>query len=248
MLSKMYIDINCDVGEGVGNETELFPHISSCNIACGGHAGDPESIRSIIRLSKSYHLKIGAHPSYPDRDNFGRISVEISRDQLIDTIRQQLAVIIDILQEEGGELHHIKAHGALYNDIAKDAELAAIFLEAIHSFKEEAVLYVPYNSVIERLAQLKGFNIALEAFGDRNYNTDLSLVSRRKSNALIETPKAVLKHILSIVRDKKVKTITGKHIPIKADTVCIHGDTPTAVQILQYLSKELGKYNIQLLK
>lgn len=244
----MYIDINCDVGEGVGNEVALFPYISSCNIACGGHAGNPATMKSIILLSQSYRLKIGAHPSYPDRENFGRISMEISRDHLIESIRKQLAVIANILQIEGVKLHHIKPHGALYNDIAKDASLASIFLEAIHTYKEETVLYVPYNSEIEQLARTKGFIINREAFGDRNYNEDLSLVSRSKNNALIETPKAVLQHLLSIIKDQKVKTISGKCINIKADTVCIHGDTAAAVEILEYLSKELGKYNIGISK
>ena len=244
----MYVDINCDVGEGVGNEVELFPHISSCNIACGGHAGDPESMKRLILLSKSYRVKVGAHPSYPDRENFGRISVQISSDRLIASIRQQLIVITNIMQEEGVNLHHIKPHGALYNDIAKEAELAETFLEAIKYYKKETVLYVPYNSEIERIAHLRGYIIANEAFGDRNYNEDLSLVSRSKSNALIETPKAVLEHIVTIVRDQRVKTITGKLIDIKADTVCIHGDTPAAVQILEYLSKEFGNYNIGILQ
>jgi len=244
----MFVDINCDVGEGFGNEADLFPLISSCNIACGGHAGNSGSIKRLTVLSKAYHLKVGAHPSYPDRDNFGRITVQISRNQLIASIREQLAVITSILREEGVNLHHIKPHGALYNDIASDAVLAEIFLEAIENFKTDTLLYVPYNSEIERLALSKSFIISREAFGDRNYNDDLSLVSRSKQHALIEKPREVLQHILAIVKDQKVKTITGKLVDIKADTICIHGDTPTAVDILEYLSRELGKYNIGILK
>lgn len=244
----MYIDINCDVGEGVENEADLFPLISSCNIACGGHAGGPESIKDIIALSSSYPLKLGAHPSYPDRANFGRISVQISRSNLISSIRKQLAVITNILDEKGVKLHHIKAHGALYNDIASNAELAATFLEAIDLFDKSPILYVPYKSEIEKLALSKGFNVAYEAFGDRNYKEDLSLVSRSENNALIKTPEAVLQHVLSIIKDEKVKTTTGKLVDIRADTICIHGDTPNAVKIIKYLSNELSKYNITISK
>ncbi|MCW5515399.1 5-oxoprolinase subunit PxpA [Muriicola sp. Z0-33] len=244
----MYIDINCDVGEGVGNEKALFPLISSCNIACGGHAGDLATIKRLVLLSKSHNLKVGAHPSYPDRANFGRITVQMSRDHLIESIREQLAVITDILEHEGVNLHHIKAHGALYNDLASDVVLAEIFLDAIHIYDKEPLLYVPYNSELEKLALSRGHRVAYEAFGDRNYNDDLSLVSRSESNALIVDPEVVLHHVLSIVQDQKVKTITGKFVEIKADTICIHGDTPSAVQIIAYLSNELGKYNIGISK
>ncbi|MBT8183827.1 MAG: LamB/YcsF family protein, partial [Eudoraea sp.] len=171
----MIIDINSDVGEGLGNEKDLFPYLSSCNIACGGHVGDASSIREIVLLSKTYQLKAGAHPSYPDPENFGRITMKYTKAHLIESIRNQLALISDILKEEGEELHHIKPHGALYNDVASDPEMAVTLLEAIAKFREDTILYVPYNSQIERLALEGGFMIWREAFGDRNYNDDLSL-------------------------------------------------------------------------
>lgn len=247
-MAKILIDINCDVGEGIGNESSLFPHISSCSIACGGHAGNAESIKKVIAVSRPFNLKLGAHPSYPDKENFGRLSIRMPRKDLIISIREQLAVFMDILRKERLELHHVKAHGALYNDIASDAGLAKTFLEAVRGINKDTRIYVPYKSEIESIAINKGFKVLREAFGDRNYNDNLSLVSRTEHNAIIGTPEAVLEHILSIVADKKVKTISGNFKDIEAETICIHGDTPDAVQILEYLSGELGKFNISLLR
>ncbi|WP_297795000.1 5-oxoprolinase subunit PxpA [uncultured Eudoraea sp.] len=248
MTDKLYIDINCDVGEGIGNEHALFPHISSCNIACGGHAGDNTSMTEIVDLAKKYGIKVGAHPSYPDRENFGRKSMQIEKSHLIDSIRKQIRELERILNTAGMELHHIKAHGALYNDIARDLELSKLYLESISKYKDVVLLYLPFNSVIEEEARKQGYKIRLEAFGDRNYNEDLSLVSRDLPNALIEGPKQVLDHIISMVLNKEVNTINGVKRPIKADTYCIHGDTVTALQILMYLSDELPKQHIFLKK
>ncbi len=243
-MEKIYIDINCDVGEGVGNEQDLFPLISSCNIACGGHAGDGQTMREVVQLAKSHQVKIGAHPSYPDKANFGRTSIDISAGKLQQSIREQMANIVLVLESESVQLHHIKPHGALYNDVAKDAALARTFLKAIEEYRSTVYLYVPYASIIEKEALQQGFRIKYEAFGDRNYNTDLSLVSRSLPNALIEDPEIVLEHIVFMARNQQVKTLEGHTIKILADTYCIHGDTPTALQILTYLSNELPKHNI----
>ncbi|MCJ7467042.1 MAG: 5-oxoprolinase subunit PxpA [Maribacter sp.] len=243
-MNQFYIEINCDLGEGLGNEKELMPFISSCNIACGGHAGDKETMRTVARLASKKGVKVGAHPSYPDRKNFGRITLAISDKELVQSLRSQMADFMSILNEEHIPLHHIKAHGALYNDVAKDQYLAKIFLKAIGKRKDSIFLYVPFDSVIEKEALRQGFQIKREAFGDRNYNADLSLVSRKLSNALIQIPKKVLEQILGIVREEQVKTVTGHKVAIKADTYCIHGDTPSALKILRYLSDKLGKEHI----
>ncbi|MFS4491697.1 5-oxoprolinase subunit PxpA [Maribacter sp. 2308TA10-17] len=238
------IDINCDVGEGIGNEAELLPMISSCNIACGGHAGDVNTMTKVVRLAKENQVKVGAHPSYPDPENFGRISMDISSDVLITSIQNQMESFTSILKKEKVKMHHIKPHGALYNDIAKDASLAKIFLKSILNFKDIIFLYVPFNSVIENEALKQNFKIKNEAFGDRNYNEDLSLVSRKLPNAVLEKPEEVLPHLLSMVKEEQLKASDGSIIKVKADTYCIHGDTPSALQILTYLSKELPKHNI----
>jgi UPF0271 protein len=237
----MDIDINCDVGEGIGNEAKVLPYVSSCNIACGGHAGDETIMKWVVSLAKKYQVKVGAHPSYPDIANFGRVSMDLSPKELIDTIRLQVAQLVLICNQENIKLHHIKAHGALYNDIAKGGTLAKTFLAALDPYKSKVFLYVPAASVLEELAINQGFKIKREAFGDRNYNTDLSLVSRKKANAMILAPQLVLEHLLRMVKEEQVRTVSGTLERMQAETYCIHGDTPNALQILTYLSEELPK-------
>ncbi len=244
MNTSYFIDINCDMGEGLGNEAELLQFVSSCNIACGGHAGDENTIREVASLAKEHGVKVGAHPAYPDLQNFGRVSMQIPKMVLLKSIRDQLEKITDILNELGVPLNHIKPHGALYNDIVVNGSLAETFLEGVAPFKTKALLYLPYKSKGAKLAQDQGFKVFFEAFGDRNYNDDLSLVSRKNNHALIEDPKKVLKHLLLMIKSRSVTTISERTVQIEADTFCIHGDTSTALQILMYLSKELPKHQI----
>jgi len=247
-MNQYSIDINCDVGEGVGNEAEIFPYISSCNIACGGHAGDNSTMNHVVQLAKEHHIKIGAHPSYPDKANFGREVMDISDEELIQSIKQQLQTFDKILEKADIPLHHIKAHGALYNQTANDETSARIYLKAISDYKCRAIVYVPYQSIVAELASDMGFSLWYEAFADRNYNSDLSLVSRKNENALIKSPKDVLKHILPIVKKRKVLTINDEYCKIEAKTLCVHGDTSSALEILMYLSSELPKYQVQIQK
>lgn len=247
-MKQFAIDINCDVGEGIGNETEIFPYISSCNIACGGHAGNEESMSEVVDLALQYSVKIGAHPSYPDKENFGREVMDIPNEELIQSIRNQLQTFEGILDRKKAILHHIKAHGALYNQIAKDGELAKMYLEAISAYRQNAILYVPFDSLVANKAKEMGFKIWYEAFADRNYNEDLSLVSRKNKDALIQEPKEVLLHMLPVIKDAKVKTVSGKFHKIEANTLCVHGDTASALEILMYLSRELPKHQVQIQK
>nr|WP_298925970.1 5-oxoprolinase subunit PxpA [uncultured Allomuricauda sp.] len=233
------ININCDIGEGVGNEAELLPLINSCNIACGGHAGDLGSMTEVVKLAKAHNVEVGAHPSYPDKANFGREVMTIPESELRQSILSQLRIFNEVLKKEKIQLHHIKAHGALYNETARNAKLAEFYLDTIKEYRSKAYLYVPYGSVIASIAAEKGFKLLYEAFGDRNYNKDLSLVSRKLDNALIQEPEKVLQHILPIIKEGKVKVVTGEKIKIKAETICIHGDTSSALEILMYLSQEL---------
>lgn len=243
-MEKKYIDINCDLGEGFGNEEQILPLISSCNIACGGHAGGDEIIRKVAQLAKQHNVKVGAHPSYPDKENFGRETMWIAKDELINSLKSQVDNFASIITEENIDLHHIKAHGALYNDMTTDAEIARSFLEAIANYKDNTILYVPFNSVIEGEALVAGFKIKYEAFGDRNYSFDGSLISRKEENALIEKPQTVLEHIARMVHEREVKLPDGKRIRMLADTYCIHGDTPSALEILAYISNYQSMYNL----
>lgn len=247
-METIYIDINCDVGEGMGNERGLMPLISSCNIACGGHSGNFDSMSEVARLAKEHGVKVGAHPSYPDLENFGRLSMKLPKSNLIESIQNQIGGFKSILNKENIPLHHIKAHGALYNDIAIDKVLAETYLEAVTNYKDNVLLYVPFQSAIAELADQHDFQIKYEAFADRNYNADLSLVSRKLPKAIIKKPEEVLKHLLCMVEEGRILTIDGDQIRIRADTYCVHGDTPTALQILNYLSEELPKANIRIKK
>ena len=240
------IDINCDVGEGVGNEAFLLPLISSCNIACGAHAGDERTMRQVVQLAKKHRVKIGAHPGYPDRANFGRKPMNITNEALNSSIVAQIDLLVHIVQEEKAVLHHIKAHGALYNTIAKDEQLALAFLKTVLPYKDSVYLYVPYGTPICTLASNMGFQIKAEAFADRNYNPDLSLVSRAMDNALIHEPDMVLAHVLAMLKSNTVRTIENTQVPMKADTYCVHGDTASALEILMYLSQELPKHQVQI--
>jgi UPF0271 protein len=240
-----YIDFNCDVGEGVENEHLLMPYISCCSIACGGHFGDEKSIDETIQLAIENKVKIGAHPSFPDKENFGRKMMSISDDELHKSIIFQLDIFLERLHRKNAKLHHIKAHGALYHLIAKDKKAATVFVNAIKKYVEKAYLYVPYNSEIEKVAVENNINIKYEAFADRNYNNDLSLVSRTKSNAIISNPSEVYEHVLNMIQNDCVKTVSNSLIKIKADTFCIHGDNQNALEILQEVTVLLKTQYIQ---
>lgn len=241
----MKIDINSDVGEGIANEHLLMPNISSCNIACGGHFGDSNSIAETVELAIKNNVKIGAHPSFPDSENFGRIAMDISDHELIESLQSQLELFLSVAKKYDVKLHHIKPHGALYNSISKDKKLATVFLEAVQKYLKDAFLYVPYNSVIAGLAISKNIKIKYEVFADRNYNNDYSLVSRTQSNALLKNKEAVLNHVL-LMFNNKVKTYNNLYLSIQADTFCVHGDTESAHVILEYLTSELVKKGIYL--
>lgn len=245
-MQKTVIDINVDVGEGINNETQLFPYISSCNIACGGHAGDTETMRSVVKLAKQYHVKIGAHPSFPDKEGFGRKTMDISCAALYTSIKAQIDDLISVLREEHMRLNHIKPHGALYNLAAIDAKCASVIIEVMKSILLPVKLYVPYNSVIEKMAIENNIPINYEAFADRNYNADGTLVSRTELHALIEDADTIFEHVFRMITSNKVKTVSGKDIKIIADTFCIHGDNPNAIDLIKSLSNRLQKEGIQI--
>ncbi len=242
----MKIDINCDVGEGIANEHLLMPYISSCNIACGGHFGDAISIDKTIKIAIGNNVLVGAHPSFPDKENFGRKVMQISNIKLQESIQNQMDLFLERLAKFNQKLNHIKPHGALYNLIAVDELVAESFVDIIKKYINDVFLYVPFNSVIEKVALKNNVKIKYEAFGDRNYNTDLTLVSRNHQNAMLKKPLEVFNHIFAMVSDKKVKTISGIEKLIKADTFCIHGDNSNSLDILKYLHTEFTKKGIQI--
>ena len=235
------LNINCDLGEGLNNEHIIMPLIDSCNIACGGHAGDNGSMIECVEISIKNNVKIGAHPSYPDKINFGRKKIDISPSELSYSIISQIESLETIADSYGLELNHIKAHGALYNQMIIDAELSNFYLDTIKDFKNKCSLYIPYKSEIEKIALKKGFSIIYEVFGDRNYNDDLSLVSRNNEDALITDPESVVDHIKTIKETESVKTINGNYKKIKFDTICIHSDTNNSIEILKKINQEFDE-------
>ena len=240
---KKSIHINCDLGEGGTHDEELMPIISACNIACGGHAGNLETMHRTVRMAMEHNVEIGAHPSYPDKKNFGRNHLEMSDDDLKLSIEGQVLSLKQIAESEGGKLTHVKLHGALYNDAAKDERIAKIVVECLEEFDDNIRLYVPINSKISEFAMGK-FDLFFEAFADRNYNPDYSLVSRSKNDALISTKEEVFEHVFSIYNDRKIMAVSGENLEAKADTFCVHSDTPSSLKILTYLHKKFAEKGI----
>ena len=234
------IDINCDVGEGIGNEHAMMPFIQCCNIACGGHAGNDRSMKEIVLLAIKHKVKIGAHPSYPDLENFGRKSIKLGKDELARTLFHQIDTLRGIVVNCGGKLNHIKAHGALYNDLMTNEELSFEFLDIVAPYKNDVKIFLPDRSVIANIAIRQGFNVVYEAFADRNYNDDLSLVARKEKNAVITNPDTILKRVLEIKNNATVTSISGLQIPILASTICLHSDTDNIIESLKYLNQNLN--------
>jgi UPF0271 protein len=243
-MKTIVVDINCDVGEGFANEAQLMPFISSCNIACGGHAGDRETMLQVVKLAKIHKVNIGAHPSFPDKENFGRQVIDISCADLYTSLKQQIRSLVSVLREEHLTLHHIKPHGALYNLAAIDEKTAKVVIEVVKSIALPLYLYAPYGSVIAELALKEKIPLTYEAFADRNYNEDLTLVSRSQENAIILDPDKVFEHVYHMMYHQKVKTINGVEVALKADTFCVHGDHPKAVILVKKLYEKLREHQI----
>ena len=240
------IDINCDVGEGMNNEHLIMPFISSCNIACGGHFGNKKTIDETLKLAIQNNVLVGAHPSFPDQKNFGRTVLKITEAALKQSIVAQLDLFLGCLANCNLKIHHIKPHGALYNLIAKDKLEAVKFIKITKKYLQNCFLYVPYNSKIAEVALENNIKIKYEAFADRNYNDDLTLVSRTQENAIILDTDAVTKHLVRMVKTNTVATISGSEKEIKAATFCIHGDNENSVGILPVLATKLKNYGIEI--
>lgn len=242
-----YIDINCDLGEGLKNEELLMPYLSSCNIACGGHAGGFETMKRVSRLAKMHQVKIGAHPSFPDKENFGRAIVDMSSHDLCKSIEEQIKTLIEVLESMNLELHHIKPHGALYNLASIDEKTAQIIVSVIKSIDKNLILYAPYQSVISKIAIAERLKVKHEGFADRNYNENLTLVSRQDNDSVIYDSELIFKHVFKMISEGKVKTKSGVEVKLKVDTVCVHGDHKNVVENLKFLTQKLRQNSIKIL-
>jgi 5-oxoprolinase (ATP-hydrolysing) subunit A len=232
-------DLNCDMGEGMGNDDAIMPYITSANISCGFHAGNGDIIRYTMALAIKHGVRIGAHPSFHDRENFGRKEMELTQEKLYAIVLEQLIKMDLIAKEKGTTLYHVKPHGALYNMAAKNAKIAATIAQVIKDFNEDLVLYGLSNSFLISEAKALGLQTANEVFADRTYQDDGSLTPRSQGNALIKTEGECIQRVLQMVKEGTVTTTSGKIIPIKAETICIHSDNLHAVRFARKIHESL---------
>ena len=239
------IDLNCDMGEGCGSDAELMKYISSANIACGFHAGDRTTMRETVKLALQHDVAIGAHPGYRDLENFGREPMSLPRDEVFEIVVEQIEALQRICVEQGGRLHHVKPHGALYNQAAKEPDLAASIAKAVSSIDPALILYGLSGSFLISEAQAAGLQTASEVFADRTYRADGSLTPRTESNALITQPNDAVAQAIQMIRSKSVTAITGETVSIKSDTLCIHGDGEHAVGFAKAISLALAEKGVR---
>ena len=230
----MEININCDLGEkskhhSNENDPDLLNIVNSANVACGYHAGDDHSMNQVIEISKKNGVSIGAHPSFNDLENFGRKRMNLSSSEIRKLIINQYAILQEIASKHGENVTHIKPHGALNNMACEDIDLATIIAKAINEISKDLIYLVPTGSKMEIAAKKFNMKIACEIFADRNYEDDGNLVSRKKSNALITDPQEAKKHVLKMVKNQALNCHSGKQIPCKIDSVCIHGDNKSSL-------------------
>ena len=243
----MKIDINADIGEGFVNDKNLFSLISSCNIACGGHVGDYKSIKESIKLAINHNVKIGAHPSFPDKLNFGRKKIKISSNDLEKSLISQINLVIKIAKDHNKRIHHIKPHGALYNLAFYDFKTCETIINCIKKIPYKVILFSQYKSLLSNLASKNGIKIYNEVFIDREYNDDLSLVSRENKNAITNDQDIINNKVLKIIKKNQITSINNVQMNIKADTFCIHGDNPNALIIMKSLISFLNSHKISLI-
>ena len=247
----MYIDINCDLGEtdpaaGPGNDEALMPFITSASIACGFHAGDPLTIERTVRSAMRHGVSIGAHPGYPDRQNFGRKAMSLSHDELRAMILYQAGAVKAITEAAGARMRHVKPHGALYNTAVKDYAVSAVIARAVKDLDPLLILVGQSGSEMIRAARDAGLACASEAFADRAYDDDGALVARNIEGAVLHDTDLMIRRVIRMIREKVVETVSGKLIPIEADTVCIHGDNETAPEFVKKLAEALRAEGITL--
>ncbi|MBP9103759.1 MAG: LamB/YcsF family protein [Chitinophagaceae bacterium] len=223
-------DINCDLGEGIGNDELIIPFITSANIACGYHAGDIDTMHQTIAACLKHNVSIGAHPSFLDRENFGRTEIAMPLDELYELIIQQLIIFFEVADSFGEKINHVKPHGVLYNMSAKDALIANIIAKAVNDFDSNLILYGLSGSHSISEANAIGLKTASEVFADRTYQDDGSLTPRSKPDALITDVEKMIQQVSKMIKDGTVTTVSGKSIPIKAETICIHGDGKHAIE------------------
>jgi len=245
------IDLNCDMGESfgawrMGNDTELMNYVSSVNVACGFHAGDASAMRKTVETALKKGVAIGAHPSFPDLQGFGRRSMVLSTQEIFDIVLYQVSALKGVCEAFGAKLNHVKPHGALYNQAAKDSGIAAAIVEAARAIDKNLVFYGLSGSCLISEAEKLGLKTASEVFADRTYQADGSLTPRSAPNALIKDGGRAVSQILQMIKEQTVSAINGEKVALKAETVCIHGDGENALEFARMIREKLINDNIQI--
>ncbi|MFN3268261.1 MAG: LamB/YcsF family protein [Zestosphaera sp.] len=245
------IDLNTDAGESFGrwrivDESELFKYVSSANIACGFHAGDPLNIWRSVRIAKSLGVAVGAHPGFPDLIGFGRREMSIDLDELKSYVIYQLGALEAFLRVEGLKLQHVKVHGALYNMAWVREDYARSIAEAVASYDRNLIIVAPNNSQLARVAEELGLRVAYEAFIDRGYTPDGKLVPRGSPEAIISDVGKVVERAVLIVDKGVIQAVNGKFIEVRAHTLCIHGDSPNAVEFAKAVARSLKEIGVEI--
>lgn len=241
MAYKISMDLNCDLGEGAGHDEQIMPHITSANIACGFHAGDEESMRQMVKLAKRFGVSIGAHPGWNDKENFGRNEVQSDAENVYSIVIEQIRSLAQIAGEEGCTLTHVKPHGALYNQAAKDGLLAAAIARAVKSFSADLILVGLAGSKLHEAGVEAGLRTASEGFPDRAYNSDGTLMPRSLPGAVIEDPHQVALNAVKLARNG----INFNGLLVRVDTLCLHGDNKHAAENAILLREELEQSGIE---
>lgn len=246
------VDLNADLGESfgawrMGDDTRLLEVVSSANVACGFHAGDPGTIRETVRAAVRHGVAVGAHPSLPDLQGFGRRRMDVTPGEVYDLVLYQIGAVTGFARAAGTRLHHVKAHGALYNMAATDRDLAVAIAAAVRDFDPDLVLYALAGSAMVDAAESVGLAVACEVFADRAYRRDGTLVPRSQEGALIADESRAVAQALDMVRDRRVLAVDGTWVPVRADSVCVHGDSPGAVALAVALREALQREGFSLL-
>nr|WP_314859194.1 5-oxoprolinase subunit PxpA [uncultured Undibacterium sp.] len=245
ILSSFSIDLNADLGEGASCDAQILALVSSANIACGGHAGDDDSMRVAVQLAQQYDVAIGAHPSFVDRENFGRKIQSPPYDHVMQELRDQIAALMRITMEQGAQLRHIKPHGALYNQAAFDPVLADIIIQVIRDIAPQLSLVALAGSPLVARAQAAGLQVISEAFADRRYRSDGSLVPRSQANACIDHIDEAIAQSLQLIEKHQLFSADGDLIKVQAETICVHGDGVHALATIQALRAAFDERGIK---
>ena len=241
---NLIVDLNADLGEGAGRDEELLTLVTSANIACGFHAGDADTMHECISAARDHGVAVGAHPSLFDRENFGRKEFPVTPDEVFEGVSYQLGVFQAIASDLGVRPNHVKPHGALYNMATRDEKIAKEIARAIFAVDSSLILFAPGNSALAEAGQGVKLHVACEVFADRNYLSDGSLVPRNRPDALLHGPEEAAARVLRMLRERKVRSLDGVDVDVRAETVCVHGDTPGAVKFARTLRSLLEKEEV----